>query len=86
MEAAMEGIAVVLFAVTCSGDLLSCVQIPTTQYAFNTPEECKIQQENTVAQFAGLDPNYPNVMGRCRYIIQPEGIYTRLSAARLADR
>jgi hypothetical protein len=66
----MEGIALVLYAVACSGDLLSCVQVPTNRYAFQNPVECSAHKEHTIRQFSGLDPRYPNVMGRCHYVIQ----------------
>lgn len=72
----MDGIAIVLFAVACSGDLLSCVQIPTGQHAFADPAECQIQREIIISEYGGVDLRYPNVMGRCRYIIHSKGLDT----------
>lgn len=63
----METLAVVAFLVTCSRDLLHCETLDTERLSWRNPQSCQSDLGRLVRQFERQ--GYPNVMGKCRYII-----------------
>jgi len=68
----MGGIKLVIFAVLCSADSLSCIEAPTSQYAFSTPDRCEQQLRRSLSSLRNMHPVYRTPMGRCRYLLIEE--------------